>query len=486
MHRIVAFVTLDVTPLIRKGTIMSSLQTVMLRKLPANGIMRPRMKPRRLKFMSHRLLALAVLAFACRCSAQYQPETNYAEPNSANNRQYLFGDLFGIRSALAAKGITFIIESTTDSFGVLHGGFSDQPAAFTRIRGTIDIDFDKLTGTNQELSFHATGLWQTGNNIGAQLGSYANPSGLDSVHVFRMDSFWLQKQFADGIVTLRAGQMAGWDFFGNQEYGGSYAIEPLNYALGNIFNATYLTFNPAGVPAALVRLQTFRTNERPVRGVYAKSAVFSGNRNPYQQDTTGLHYVIANSPVIASEAGYVWDAPSGPDETLPSDHKVYPGIYRFGGIVNYNGIFVDPLTGALTKGSYLYYFMAAQAVYRAEAGSNRGLDVTFAYDNSPNSVNQQNSMITVGGVYHGIIRRRTVDDLAFGFVSTRTGNAYSQVNELLLGYPLGWEKAYTLDYRAQVKPWFVVQPTIQYFNTIAGNPQRSSGLVIGLRTDVRF
>jgi porin len=465
---------------------MSSLQTVMLRKLPANGIMLPRMKPRRLKFMSHRLLALAVLAFACRCSAQYQPETNYAEPNSANNRQYLFGDLFGIRSALAAKGITFIIESTTDSFGVLHGGFSDQPAAFTRIRGTIDIDFDKLTGTNQELSFHATGLWQTGNNIGAQLGSYANPSGLDSVHVFRMDSFWLQKQFADGIVTLRAGQMAGWDFFGNQEYGGSYAIEPLNYALGNIFNATYLTFNPAGVPAALVRLQSFRTNERPVRGVYAKSAVFSGNRNPYQQDTTGLHYVIANSPVIASEAGYVWDAPSGPDETLPSDHKVYPGIYRFGGIVNYNGIFVDPLTGALTKGSYLYYFMAAQAVYRAEAGSNRGLDVTFAYDNSPNSVNQQNSMITVGGVYHGIIRRRTVDDLAFGFVSTRTGNAYSQVNELLLGYPLGWEKAYTLDYRAQVKPWLVVQPTIQYFNTIAGNPQRSSGLVIGLRTDVRF
>jgi porin len=432
------------------------------------------------------VFGVLVLIYAFRCSAQYHLETNYAEPNYANDRQYLFGDLFGVRSALARKGITFNIESTTDSMGVVHGGLSDQPAAFTRIRGTIDIDLDKLTGTSHELSFHATGLWQTGNNIGAQLGSYANPSGLDSVHVFRMDSFWLQKQFADGTVTLRAGQMAGWDFFGNQEYGASYTIEPLNYALGNIFDDTRLTYNPAGVPAAYVRLQSFRASNRPLRGVYAKAAVFSGNKNPYQQDPTGLHFVIANSPVIATEAGYLWDAPVGPDQPLPSDRKLYPGIYRFGGIVNYNGIFINPFTGTISKGSYLYYFMAAQAVYRAEAGSNRGLDLTFGYDNSPNSVNQQNSMVTVGGLYHGIVPQRTVDDISFGFASTRNGNAYSQENELLLGYALGWEKAYTLDYRAQIKPWLVVQPTVQYFNTIGGNPHRQSGVVIGLRTVVKL
>ncbi len=432
------------------------------------------------------LFAIFMLAFAFRCPAQYHLETNYAEPNPANDRQYLFGDLFGVRPKLARKGITFNIESTTDSMGVAHGGVSDQPAAFTRIRGTIDIDLDKLTGTSHELSFHATGLWQTGNNIGAQLGSYANPSGLDSVHVFRMDSFWLQKQFADGIVTLRAGQMAGWDFFGNQEYGASYTIEPLNYALGNIFDATRLTYNPAGVPAAYVRLQSFHAGNHPLRGVYAKAAAFSGNKNPYQQDTTGLHFVIANSPVIATEAGYVWDAPVSPDQALPTDRKLYPGIYRFGGVVNYNGIFVDPFTGAINKGSYLYYFMATQAVYRAEAGSNRGLDLTFGYDNSPGSVTEQNSMVTVGGVYHGIIPSRTVDDISFGFVSTHTGSAYSQVNEVLLGYSLGWEKAYTLDYRAQVKPWLVLQPTIEYYDTIGGNPHRPSGIVIGLRTVVKF
>ncbi len=370
--------------------------------------------------------------------------------------------------------------------GAVHGGLSNQAAAFTRIRGTLDINFDKLTGKTRDLTLHATGLWQTGDNIGAKFGSYANPSGLDSVHVFRMDSFWLQKQFADGIVTLRAGQMAGWDFFGNQEFGGSFTIEPLNYALGNIFGATYLTYNPAGVPAAYIRLDGFRRREGPVRGVYAKSAAFSGNKNPYQQDPTGLHYVVANSPVVASEAGYLWDAPADPGEAAPSDRKIYPGIYRFGGIVNYNGIFTDPLTGQITKGSYLYYFMASQAVYRAEAASDRGLDLTFAYDNSPNTASQQNSMITVGAVYHGVIPRRNMDKLSFGFVSTRTSNASSELNELLLGYPLGWEKAYTLDYCLQVKPYLLLQPTIQYFDTIGGNPNRPSGIVIGLRTGVRF
>ncbi len=155
---------------------------------------------------------IAALTLACVCSAQSHLETNYAEVGTEGARLYLFGDPLGIRSALADKGITFIFESITDAMGVVHGGLSDQPAAYTRIRGTVDIDFGKLTGTHNGFSFHATGLWQTGDNIGPKLGSYADPSGFASVHVFRMDSFWLQKQFADGAVTFRAGQMAGWDF----------------------------------------------------------------------------------------------------------------------------------------------------------------------------------------------------------------------------------------------------------------------------------
>ena len=52
---------------------------------------------------------IAALTLACACSAQSQLETNYAEANTEGARLYLFGDPFGVRSALAHKGITFIL-----------------------------------------------------------------------------------------------------------------------------------------------------------------------------------------------------------------------------------------------------------------------------------------------------------------------------------------------------------------------------------------
>ena len=85
------------------------------------------------------------------------------------------------------------------------------------------------------------------------------------------------------------------------------------------------------------------------------------------------------------------------------------------------------------KGSYLYYFMASQAVYRAEAGSDRGSDLTFAYDNSPNSTT---STELPNYSWRGLSRHYSaanMDQLSFGFVSTRTSNASSQANELLFG-----------------------------------------------------
>jgi porin len=428
-------------------------------------------------------LCLLLLATAFTCRAQF--DLGYAQASEESSRSWLLGDWGGLRTRLSERGVDFYLQSVTDAMGVVHGGLANQPAGWTRVRGTIDVNIDRLTGKSHGLSFHAAAMWQTGKSIANVLGSYANPSSNMGPHVFRMDSFWLQKQFADGLVLVRLGQMGGWDFFGNQQYGADYLILPLGYSFGNIFSNTYMTFAPAGVPAAYVRAGSFHSNTgRPGRGVYLQSGIFSGNRNPLQQDTTGLHFLIVDSPVVASEAGYVWDVPTAPNQALPQSRKIYPGIYRFGGIINPGAPFTNQLTGVQSRGGYLYYFMASQAVYRAEAGSNRGLDFTFGYDNSPNDINQENSTITGGAIYHGIIPHRRADDLALGFVSIRNGNAYSQANQLLFGFPLGWEKAYTIDYRAQIKRWLVVQPTLQSFHALEGNPHRPSGLVIGLRVDV--
>src|SRR6516225_11186799 len=77
------------------------------------------------------------------------------------SRQYLLGDWGGERTKLAEKGITFDFFYISDMQANPSGGLQQTQAGWERIRGTVDIDFDKMISW-QGLSFHATGLWQSG------------------------------------------------------------------------------------------------------------------------------------------------------------------------------------------------------------------------------------------------------------------------------------------------------------------------------------
>jgi porin len=133
-------------------------------------------------------------------------------------RQYLFGDRGGERTALAEKGVTFDFFYAADPQANLIGGLAQTQVGWGRIRGTMDVDFAKLTSWNG-LTFPVTGLWQFGGNLGADIGVLANPSGLVSAHTTRLDSFWLQQALFHNHLFIRAGQFAGLDFYGEQEYG---------------------------------------------------------------------------------------------------------------------------------------------------------------------------------------------------------------------------------------------------------------------------
>src|SRR5260370_12527277 len=101
-------------------------------------------------------------------------------------------------------------------------------AGWPRIRGTVDISFDHFVEW-QGLSFHATGLWQSGVSLGGKIGTLANPSDLVSAHTTRLDSFWLQQLFFNNKLRIRTGQLAGLDFYANQEYGGPWLSQPIGY-----------------------------------------------------------------------------------------------------------------------------------------------------------------------------------------------------------------------------------------------------------------
>ena len=386
-----------------------------------------------------------------------------SESTSWINSPYMLGDWGGERTALERSGIVFKFISVND---YLEDSRSDV-ANWSRVRGTLDIDFGKAELV-QGLTFHITALWQSGGNLGSYIGSIANPSSLVSADTARLDSWWFEKALAHNKVFIRAGQFAGLDFYGNQLDGGSYIMEPLGYALGNLFAADYESFDPAGTPAAEVRYV-------PTKHVYVKSAIFSGNRNPYHDDISGVNFKFRDNPVIATEAGYLVDP------TSSSTEKTYPGTYRFGATTN-PGPFPNIVTGHESSGNYLLYFMANQAIYRGEAGSDRGLDVNFAFDWTPDDITRNYSQITGGLRYRGLIRRRRDDAVSVGVVYSRISGALNQALSQQGLLPFGSEKALEANYALKVTRWFTFQPVFQYYFDTGGNTFSRNSTVAGFRT----
>ncbi len=430
---------------------------------------------------SHHLVFLVFALFWCSAKETYpqdahqQLQAGYPSP-SEHTRSYLFGSWDGKRDELAAKGVIFDFFYIADLQANPVGGLRQTEAGWGRIRGTMDIDFGRLKGWNG-LTFHATGVWQFGKNLGTDIGAFANPSGLASAHTTRLDSFWVQQAFFKNRVFVRVGQFGGLDFFGNQEYGPSYVIEPLDYALGNLFSTTHESFDPAATPAALIEVVPWRT-------LYVKSAVLAGNRNPYKQDPNGLHFAIRDTPVFVNEIGFTRDTEDLSEQRTQFDRKRYPGTYKFGAAYN-GGKFADA-AGTERSGIYLIYGMANQALFRSEAGSSRGLDATLAFDWSPSNVNRENSQITAGVRYNGAIPSRPRDTIAFGFVHTKSGDPFRSIGIPLRAPMLGSEKAIELNYAAYLKPYLMCQPVFQYYWDVGGNSRVPDAAVMGFRVIIDF
>jgi porin len=395
--------------------------------------------------------------------------SNYAQaPNDSDakawaNSPYMLGDWGGERTWLANRGITFNFISVNDTLMDTQRDFAN----WSRVRGTVDIDFGKADLV-PGLTFHMTALWQGGGNLGTYIGSIANPSSLVSADTTRLDSWWFEKALANNKLFIRAGQFAGLDFYGDQQQGSSFIIEPLGYALGNLFGADYESFDPAGTPAAEVRYV-------PSRHFYLKSAIFSGNRNPYHDDISGLNVKFRDTPVIASEAGFLVD------QARSSTTKTYPGSYAFGSTIN-PGQFPNIVTGQRSSTNYLLYFMANQRIYRAQAGSERGLDLNFAFDWTPDNITKNFSQVTGGVRYHGFIPRRENDTLAVGVVYSRISGVLNRSLSQAGLLPYGTEKALELNYALKVTRWFTFQPVFQYYFDTGANPVSRNNTVAGFRT----
>ena len=424
------------------------------------------------------LLILSVTAFSQDNPAPAPAKTNFL------NQKYLFGDWNGARTRLEEeKGIKFDFFYISDMLYANNGIYKDGGAAWNRVRGSMWIDFGKLAGI-KGLKFFVTGLWQGGPNLGANyLGSISNPSGLVSQRTEMLDSYWLSYLMANEKVELKFGQFASMDYYALCQQCVHFLMEPLDYGFNLRFN-DFASFDPASGPGAMLVVH-------PASWMSYSVAYTSGNRNPYYQDPNGFHYVKHNSGVLSDNIIIQINNPS--PGTAPAKQKYYPGQYEVGSTYN-GGKFTNPfdpvpLYLSPDTGNYVFYFQGTQAVYRPEAGSTKGLDVFFGYAHSPNTpYNFVENNILAGFAYNGLINSRPKDSIGFGLsyskVSDKYANAYAAANPTAPRYSS--EKAFEFNYLFQATPYWLIQPTVQWYTDVGGFSKYGTATAVGLRTKVTF
>lgn len=400
------------------------------------------------------------------------------------------------RQHWAEQGFTFNAFYITDALGDYDAPKGDIEAFsnWQRIRATVDYDFGKVTRA-KGLNFHATGVWQNGVNIGSYIGSLANPSGIVSYHQFRLDSMWLQQKLLHDKVTITAGLMASQDFYGIQEYGGSFLSEPLDYAFGNMGNVR-ASYDPESGPGAEIKFQ-------PIKQLYVKTGWFLPSDD---SQVAGHEYRPTFANYRNGSYGSTWDIEAGyfTDANAPTMRKSYPGIIKVGFI--YNGSqagsgnsimgtsgFFDYGREGWVDGNWDMYFQANQPVYRVKPGSNRGLDVTLGGNFSNPSKGSQaqiggalvSAELTGGAIFNAPFACRPKDSLAFGFVFSKVSDDFNKFQSKYFGTAArNNETQLELNYKLQLLPWFLLQPVWQHYVNVGGSNDSAS--VAGFRTQVTF
>ena len=423
------------------------------------------------------LLALCcALCLALSAHSQEPQEEPAPGPDSHETGEgphgHLLGDWGGERSRLFERGVKFDLHYVSDSLANLKSEQPERFASWNRFRGTVDIDFGKLTGV-EGLYFHMTGLWQGGGNLGAYLGLLTSPSGMSSANTCRLDSWWLEKRWFDERLVVRAGQFAEQDFYGAQHYAASFIFEPMGYALGNLIT-DFESFDPPSTPA-------FELRVAPLEHFYVKSMVVAEDRNPFAHNPTGFVPQFRGVPVSVYEIGYTPGKKAASVRAFDNveTRKGYSGLYQFG--ASYNpGKFTSGTNSTPRSGNYLLYWMASQALWRGQSEGGKGLDGTFAYDWSPPDINRNNTLLTAGLRFNEPLPVHFHNTMSLGYVRNSLSSQFRPAG----APPLRTEHGLEFNALLDVLPMVLLQPVVQYYANAGAGPQHD--VVFGFRTKVEF
>ena len=424
-------------------------------------------------------------------------------------RNNLLGDPLGVRSSLAAHGVTYGVEEQVEVLGNASGGVR-QGAIFEGLLSLgLGLDTGKAGlwpgGTFNVTAFQIQGRGLSLNNLDNNLNTVSNFEAYRGALLFEL---WYEQALLDNKVSVRVGQLAADQEFQVSQYGGLF----INHTFG--WSTQPSTDLPSGGPAYPLAAPGARIRVNPVDNVSVLLGVFNGDpagpgtNLPQLRDSSGTDFRLNDGVFVIGELQYRTNT----EDNAPG----LPGTFKIGGWYDsdrFHDLRTGPLgsslasaqnqtgvLGRVRQGDYSLYAMADQMVWRKGGTKDEGIGVFARAMGGPGDRNLVNFYADAGFTWKGAIPGRDGDTLglAYGYarISDTASLLDSEVRAITGGnYPIRRsESVLEATYQAQIAPWLAVQWTAQYLFDLNGdvpNPLQpgkrlGDAAVFGERTSVTF
>jgi porin len=429
---------------------------------------------------------------------------------------FLLGDLFGLRTALAKVGISLAIEETSEVLGNVTGG-SKRGAEYDGLtQVALQLDTGRAFGWYGGL-FNVSALQLHGRNLSAEnLLTLQTSSGIEADRATRLWELWYDQKFLEeDRLDIKVGQ---------QSLDQEFIVNPNGaYFLNTMFGWPLVPSVdlPGGGPAYPLSALGVRVRYRPIDPITFLVGVYNGSPSPNNQgdpqlaNPSGTSFPLNGGTLTFVEMQYTYPAIGSMEE--PGQGAPLGHTYRLGAWFDsesfadqrYDNSGVSLAAPASNgnplshHGDYSLYAVADQMVWRDPATPNRSVSVFGRVMGTPQSDrNLVDLSLNAGLVYHDPITNRPDDTLAIGMGYAHVSRRVAALDQDTAGFapgaglnPIRTSETYVeATYQYQVRPWWQIQPDIQYiFNPGGGiaNPNNpyarvKNELVLGVRTNVLF
>ena len=371
---------------------------------------------------------------------------------------YAVGRCFGSRPLLESHGVTINSSLLYSPFMKTGGGANDGRStkgySLFNLGVTLDTEKAKLWkgGTFFALYQKKTGYGISGGNFA--MGDYMGFDGWDYRQLSQISEYWYQQKLFNGKLRMKFGKQDANTDFGYINSGWTF--------LNSGFSVNPTTPMPTYPDPTL----GFMAEINPTKWLSIRDGIYSRYGVPFNISEIEVKPMIKKMPGRYMLGAWELSDSSGMGVATGADAD--GTIYN-----NFNRNF----------GCYVGFEQMIYKEKKDDENDMQGLVVFGQFGISPSNRNDMSRYTSVGLHYKGPIPKRDKD---IAGIAVGSGRFASRLGDMSYedGGRIGSETVVEAFYRAQINPWFYLQPDVQFIMNPGG--MYNNSVAIGLRSVITF